>query len=233
MNGGIRLDQIRPVTRYGAPKGYVPYHPKRATRALVERITGLYDALREQDALPAGPRTIGYRLKEAYRGEYAKKDFGAIGETIKRLCQAGVLSFEDVSDASAVTHDQGGWDDTAGFLRQIPGFYRRDLRSGQPVVIEVITEAMETLGLISRLGRERGVLVYLGSGSSGPGLARKVALRALVRAIEHGQDTLIIGLGDFDQAGMPTSSDPTPSTWPPSCTGSCPAATGCSATRAR
>ena len=54
MNG-IRLDQIRPVTRYGGPKGYVPYHPKQATRLLVERITGLYDALREQDALPPGP----------------------------------------------------------------------------------------------------------------------------------------------------------------------------------
>ena len=107
-------------------------------------------------------RTIGYRLKEAYRGQYAKKDFGAIGETIKRLCQAGVLSFEDVSDASAVTYDPGGWDDLAGFLRQVPGFWRRDLRPGQPVVIEVITEAKETLGLISRLGRERGVLGYEG-----------------------------------------------------------------------
>jgi hypothetical protein len=199
---GIRLDQIRPVTRHGGPKGYVPYHPKQATRLLVGRITGLYDALREQDALPAGPRTIGYRLKEVYRGQYAKKDFGAIGETIKRLCQAGVLSFEDVSDASAVTHDPGGWDDMAAFLWQVPGFYRRDLRSGQPVVTEVITEAKETLGLISRLGRERGVLVYSGSGSSGPGLARKVALRALKRAVEHGQDTLLIGLGDFDQAGI-------------------------------
>jgi hypothetical protein len=67
-----------------------------------------------------------------------------------------VLSFEDVSDASAVTHDPGGWDDMAGFLRQVPGFYQRDLRSGQPVVIEVITETKETLGLISRLGAERG-----------------------------------------------------------------------------
>ena len=113
-----------------------------------------------------------------------------------------MLGFEDVSDASAVTYDPGGWDDLAGFLRQVPGFWRRDLRSGQPVVTEVITEAKETLGLISRLGRERGVLVYSGSGSSGPGLARKVALRALKRAVEHGQDTLIIGLGDFDQAGI-------------------------------
>lgn len=44
--------------------------------------------------------------------------------------------------------------------------------------------------------------VYSGGGSSGPGLARKVAERALERAATRGQDTLLLWLGDFDQAGI-------------------------------
>ena len=47
-----------------------------------------------------------------------------------------------------------------------------------------------------------GHSVSSGSESSGPGFARKVASRALRRAVEYGQDTLILGLGDFDQYGI-------------------------------
>jgi hypothetical protein len=199
----IPLDQIRPNgSLVNRPKGFWPYQPNAGTLPLVDQVMERYEMFRDQDALPAGPRTVGYRLKEIYRGEYSKADFPRINRVITRLAQCGRLPFGWVSDASTVTHDAGGWESPGAFLRDAHDLFRRDRREAQPVVPEVGTEARETLGLIRRLGRERGVTVYSGGGSSGPGSAREVAARALVRAVKHGQDTLLLWLGDFDQAGI-------------------------------
>ena len=208
----IRVDQIYPVAEYGRPKGFVPYVPKGKSKTHIERIQEIVAMLRRQDALPVGPRQIGYRLKEAYRGEYVKKNepgetltsFKSIETFVKRLCQARALKFSEISDASAVIDDPGGWDSMAEFLAEAPEWFERDRRGGQQTVLEIGTEAKETLGLIRRLGAERGVLVYSGSGSSGPGLALKTARRALIRAVDHGQSTHLCWLGDFDQSGIST-----------------------------
>lgn len=202
-NEGISLTGISPSTKSNTePKGLAPYNPYAKTELLAARIIERYALLRDQDALPAGPRTIGYRLKETYRGQYDKADFPNIDRIIKRLNQAGIVPFEYVADASGVTYEADGWTGPVEFLRDAHDLYERDRREGQPVVVEVACEARGTLPLIRRLGAERGVTVYSGGGSCGPGFARRVALRALIRAVEHDQDTLILGLGDFDQAGI-------------------------------
>ena len=199
----IPLSRISPSNRVNDnPKGLWPYKPYAKTALLAARIIERYDRLAEQGVTQAGPRTIGYRLKEAHRGEYAKADFGNIERVIKRLWQSGQLDPDRVADGSSVDYEVSGWDSPESFLRDASGLFSRDLRDGQPVVIEVGTEARETAGLIAATCRERGVRAYSGGGSSGPGLARLVAYRALDRAAGHGQDTLLLWLGDFDQAGI-------------------------------
>lgn len=197
----IPLHTIEP-RQTSRPKGLAPYRPKNKTQRTVERVLDLYARLEAADALPAGPRTVGYRLKETYVGEYTKKDFPAINDIIVRLQQAGRLPWHFVSDASSVTRTVDGWITPAGFLTDVHGMYHRDRREGQRRVVEIHTESRETLGLISRLGGERGVGVYSGGGCCGPNLAHKVARRALDRAIKHGQDTILLGVSDFDQAGI-------------------------------
>ena len=100
------------------------------------------------DALPFGPRACGYRLKENYPGEYGKGDFKRIEEIIKRLAQADKIPFGWVADASAVTYGVGSDSSPVDFLRHAHELYERDLRDGQPVVIEIVAEARETLPLI-------------------------------------------------------------------------------------
>ncbi|MPZ60100.1 MAG: hypothetical protein GEU93_02155 [Propionibacteriales bacterium] len=189
-------------TRGVVPKGIVPYRPHRKTRKTVDRIIDLYRRMKAADALPLGPRTVGYRLKENYVGEYTKKDFPAVGNIVKRLEQAGEIEWEWVADGAAVTYEADGWSGPTEFLADVPSFYHRDRREGQQTVVEIYAEARETLSLIHRLGTERGVTVYSGGGSCGPNLARKVAVRAVRRAVERGQSTLILGICDFDQAGI-------------------------------
>jgi hypothetical protein len=198
----IPLGMIRAATK-GRPKGLKPYRPQSKTRITVDRILALYEEMEQADALPVGPRTTGYRLKEFYVGEYTKADFDHLGEKVKRLQQAGRLPWSWVADASAVTFEALGYRDPLTFLRDAAdSYYRRDLRENQPVVIEVYCEARETLGMIRRVAAQRGVTVYSGGGSCGPNIAYKPAVRALRRAVEFGQSTLILGICDFDQAGI-------------------------------
>jgi hypothetical protein len=167
--------------------------------------------MRVARALPMGPRQAGYRLKEAYPGDYVKEQtdklnrsqrtFADVGDWIVFLQQSGDLPWDDVADASAVTQLPGGVEDVPTFLQSIHEYYGPDLRLGQPTVVEVYTEAKETLPLIHRVAAERGVAVYSGSGSAGPNFACRVAVRALERAY-HTQSTLILGICDFDPAGI-------------------------------
>jgi hypothetical protein len=69
----IRVDQIYPVTKYGSVKGFMPYASKAKSKVHIDRIQEVFDMLRAQDALPVGPRQVGYRLKEAHRGQYLKE----------------------------------------------------------------------------------------------------------------------------------------------------------------
>lgn len=207
----IPLYEIRPhsVTR---PKGLAPYRPQARTRATVDRIGELYERMRAADALPFGPRQVGYRLKELFPGQYAKDEdkkapagairFKSVEEIVKRMQQGGLLPWRWVSDASAVTYEVGGWRTLDDYVKEAPDRFGRDRRAGQRIVVELYAEAKETLPLIHRLGVERGVTVYSGSGSAGPNLARKVASRALHRAVEYDQATLLFGVCDFDQAGI-------------------------------
>jgi hypothetical protein len=186
----------------GRPKGLVPYRPKGKTTTTIERIRTLYAEMHDADALPLGPRQVGYRLKERHPGEYDKSNFKAIEENVKRLQQASKIPWGWVADSSALTYESEGWSDPATFLRKVHESYERDRLDGQSTVIEICAEARETLPLIRRLGAERGVTVYSGGGSAGPNLAHKVARRALRRAVEHGQSTLILGIADFDLPGI-------------------------------
>ncbi len=210
MTDRIHLGSI-PPRRSTRAKGYMPWAPRAEARSHAKRILDLYDEMRLAGALPMGPRQAAYRLKEAYPGDYVKepegkakaqRTFKDVGEWVVSLQCCRSLPWEEVADASAVTLLPGGYVDVPDFLRSAHEDYSPDLRRGQPTVVEVYTEAKETLPLISRLAHERGVAVYSGSGSAGPNFAYWVARRALKRAVEHGQSTLILGICDFDPAGI-------------------------------
>ena len=202
---GLDLRNIRPGG--DRPKGFAAYRPRGQNALTERRILDLYAEMHAADALPLGPRQVGYRLKERFPGEYAKNpragetSFKMVERIVMRLQQARRLRFAWVADASSVVLDPGGWDDPADYLATLPD-YERDLRQRQPVVMEIPAEARETLPLIRRVAGERGVLVYSGGGSVGPNLAHRAAGRAVLRAVQRGQSTHFAAITDFDLAGV-------------------------------
>jgi hypothetical protein len=196
----IPLRHIRPG---GRPKGFAPYEPSDPWRQLtVARILETYQRIADAQALPLGPRQVGYRLSMQWPGDYDKDDFKRIEELVKRLGQASAIPFSWIADAGSVTHLAPGVADVETYAEAVPDGFVLDRRVGQPLVIEIYAETRETLPLIRRVAHERGVTVYSGGGSKGPNLAVRVADRAVRRAVEHGQSTLILGICDFDIPGI-------------------------------
>jgi len=67
----IALSEIKPHS-LKRPKGFAPYNPRENTKPTMARVLKLYKRIEQADALPLGPRQVGYRLKELHPGQYDK-----------------------------------------------------------------------------------------------------------------------------------------------------------------
>jgi hypothetical protein len=123
---------------------------------------------------------------------------------VKRLRQCGALPWDDITDGSAVNLPAPGFASVDGWARSRlnPASFSRDLRHGQPVVVEIYSESAELTPLIHRVAMGYGVRTYSGRGSGGPALARETAQRIVGRWNDDGARTLILGIGDLDLAGV-------------------------------
>ena len=210
------------TAKTGGPKGFASYTPRGWKAGIEQDVLLLIAELEEADALPVGPRTVGYRLsmRENVSGlRYVKTNYGADGrpservvpgfatfkdveDMVKRLRQAERLDWDAISDGSAVEYPVAGSASLEKFLAElIEHPYQRDLRQGQPVVVEIYSESAELTPLIRRVAAEYGVRVYSGRGSGGPDVALGTAISAWNRSLYH-QRTLIFGIGDLDYDGV-------------------------------
>jgi hypothetical protein len=223
----------------GNPKGFYPYNPLTWRKGVASDVLRIFAELEADDALPIGPRTTGYSLsmRENLSGlRYTKATykvgntvypypvdggrkteavlpgwatFKDVEDAVKRLRQAEQLPWEWVTDGSAVFHAVSEDTTAEGFASRVLSDYEHDLRVGQSVVVELHSESAELTPLLERICIPLGTRVESGSGSAGPALARKVAIRAWNRYVAEGEDgkmakqrTLLLGVGDLDKAGV-------------------------------
>lgn len=217
------------------PKGFASYRPLGWRKGVVTDVLALFAEYKADDALPVGPRTVGYALSQRENASglrYTKATwlsgsvitpyavpngkvtervldgwatFKHVEDVVKRLRQAERLDWTWVSDGSAVAHPVSDILTAEQFADRAldPEGYAHNLRVGQPVVVELHSESAELTALLERVAIPYGVRVESGRGSSGPDLARKVAIRAWNRYFDDApQRTLILGVGDLDVAGI-------------------------------
>jgi hypothetical protein len=208
-DGAAVTDLLTLVSDSGGKKGFVAYKPVAFREIqLADRVEEIYNELARADAVPVGPRAIMYILVSRWPGSYkdgtgySKDDEGMITDVIKFMRQGRRLKWSWVSDASAMLSEAWGYEDASEYERAVAGGFVKHLQTGQPLVLEIYTEASASVQLISKIAHSYGVNVYSGSGSTGPATAREVATRALRRAYDFGQSTHVGGLGDCDHAGF-------------------------------
>jgi hypothetical protein len=180
------------------PKGYAPWSPRAATRALLECVDEVLD---EYEAyLPLTVRQIFYRLVGNYDYDKTELAYNRLGEHLVRARRGGLVPFEAIRDDGVVTYSapwhegvEAFWNDTGERIRM----YRRDRQTGQRHRVELWCEAAGMAPQLARVVDDYSVPVFSSGGFASLTAVRLIADRALARTVP----TMLIHVGDFDPSG--------------------------------
>jgi hypothetical protein len=154
--------------------------------------------------LPLRPRAILYRLMGKRLATKADND--RLIDLISSARRAGFIEWDDIDDGRTVFYDIGGFDDPKHFwqatVERIEQVYRRRRRQGQKYFIELWVESAGYLPVLERTAAAYGAVLISGSGFNPIKRIRQSALDAHARLKKDGQRTVLIFLGDLDEAGI-------------------------------
>jgi len=180
------------------PRGYAEWAPQKATRALLEDVDDVLD--RYSDHLPLTIRQVFYALVGAERLDKTELAYARLGEHLNRARRAGLIDFDAIRDDGVTTIHAVDYQDVEHFHENTARRareYRRDRQAGQPLRIEVWSEAAGMLGQLARVARDYSVPVFSASGFASLSAVRMVADRVLAR---DGL-TVLLHVGDLDPSG--------------------------------
>lgn len=180
------------------PRGYAAWRPQAKTRALLEQVEEIF--VMYEDFLPLTVRQVYYALVGNY--DYAKTDnaYERLCEHLVRARRARVIPFDWLRDDGVVVAQHRWFDGPADFWdhvgHQARG-YERDKQAGQPVYVELWTEAAGMMPQLARVAERYSVPVY-----SCGGFASLPAVRQIVdRAYQRNVPTVLLHVGDLDPSG--------------------------------
>jgi hypothetical protein len=136
---------------------------------------------------------------------WTKDDIDSVEDVLVRMRRAGLVPWTAISDGrtgSAVPWTAASGEEAADDLLGQLSILQVDRQAGQSVRVEVWVEAMGWLPRLESICNERGVPVYSGSGSVPVPAIRQAVLRAIAGALDEGQRTVLLQIGDLDLNGI-------------------------------
>ena len=176
-------------------------HPRRRTRAELEALDDAIVAELAADH-PQSVRHTFYRLTDPRLGSVAvpktESGYKLIGRRMLQLRWSGRLPWAWITDATRRGYHVDTYDSGADFLRDMSRLYRHDLWSDCDECIEVWCESRSIGGVIEGECDRLAVSLYMSGGFSSATLIYQAA--DAIR--EHGKDTVVYYVGDYDPAGV-------------------------------
>ena len=164
-----------------------------------------------------GPRRVTYRLLDYYSKDpvvkaMILKDAGgktvldeAVTDTIATMRDIGLLHPNRIHDGRSTVEQPTTFKDADDYFEYLRGMvedeYRHVRQDGQKQVIEVWTEAADTLPDLRPLADEVGMVLVSCSGSFTVDARSQLGMRIWQRSLK-GIVTIILYLGDFDPPGL-------------------------------
>jgi len=180
------------------PRGYADWRPQAKTRVLLEQVQQVFTTY--EDYLPLTVRQVFYALVGTF--EYPKTDnaYERLCEHLVRARRARMIPFDWLRDDGVVVMQQRWFDGVADFwdhVGQQAREFEHDKQIGQPVYVELWTEAAGMMPQLARVAEKFSVPVY-----SCGGFASLPAVRHIVdRARRRNVPTVLLHVGDFDPSG--------------------------------
>lgn len=190
------------TARRTRPRGFTPWTPRPATRALVQDVRAVLDEYRAH--LPLTIRQTFYRLVATRGFPKTETAYARLCEAANRARRAGLVPFKAIRDDGAARYQPPAWASADAFLADMRGEaerFRLDRQTGQPVRLWVLCEAGGMAPMLARVAGGYGVPVL----TSG-GFDSVTAKHDLAQEIAHwlgrrGQRAEVLHLGDLDPSG--------------------------------
>jgi hypothetical protein len=180
------------------PRGYAPWNPQPKTRALLRNVREIIGEYSEH--LPLTVRQIFYRLVGVYGYDKTELAYNRLAEALVRARRARLIPFHYLRDDGVGVISHEAFDSVESFFDDVgrrAKLYRRDKQAGQPVYVELWTEAAGMQPQLARVANDYSVPVY-----SAGGFASLTAVSAIVsRARSRDVPTVILHVGDYDPSG--------------------------------
>jgi hypothetical protein len=180
------------------PRGYADWRPQAKTRALLEQAQEIF--VTYEDYLPLTVRQVYYALVGGYGYPKTDNAYERLCEHLVRARRARLIPFDWLRDDGVVVAEHQWFDGPADFWDHVghqAQSYERDKQTGQPVYVELWTEAAGMMPQLARVAERFSVPVY-----SCGGFASLPAVRQIVdRAYQRNVPTVLLHVGDFDPSG--------------------------------
>jgi hypothetical protein len=181
-----------------ARRGFAPWSPQRATRALLAQVLAVLDEY--ADYLPLTLRQIFYRLVGAYGYEKDEKAYGRLGEHLNKARRAGLVSWDAIRDDSCIISRPDAWESADQFvftIREQAAELQLDRTAGQRVKLFVWCEAAGMVPQLDQLTHSFGIEVRSNGGFDSSTSRHNFA----VEIANGGRSVEVLHIGDHDQSG--------------------------------
>src|SRR5688572_2081556 len=180
------------------PRGYADWRPQAKTRALLEQVLLIFAMY--EDYLPLTVRQTFYALVGLYGYPKTDNAYERLCEHLVRARRAKLIPFDWLRDDGVTVMQHrwfGGPADFWDHVGQQARRYQRDKQVGQPVYVELWTEAAGMMPQLARVAEEFSVPVYACGGFASLPAVRHIVDRAYGRNVP----TVLLHVGDFDPSG--------------------------------
>lgn len=180
------------------PRGYADWNPQKAGRDMVKAVDHVLTEYR--DYLPMTLRQIFYRLVTKGAVDKTEKGYKKLCEHMNRARRAQLIPMESIRDDGTTVrmgHDFDNEDDLRHYLENFASDARLDLQRGQPVRLEVWSEAAGMVPQLERVAHKYGVPVISSGGFDSLTAKHDMALR-----YAGGGNTTVLHIGDYDPSGV-------------------------------
>ncbi len=135
------------------------------------------------------------------------RSYKRLGGIITKARRAGLLDWDTMEDRTRNRSYQSAWTDPHGILETAYKMYHVDLWEGQEQRVEVWIEKDALVGVIHNVCRENDTPYFSCRGYTSDTEMRSAAERFIENFEVHGQETVILHLGDHDPSGIDMSRD--------------------------
>lgn len=187
-----------PKAKKGRPRGFIDWHPRNETEALILQVKGILEEYREY--LPMTIRQIFYRLVGAHNYEKDEKAYKRLCEIINKSRRARLIPFWQIRDDGFSELQDSYFDSPQSFIKAVKYTaqnYKLDPQSTQPVRLFVWCEAAGMATQLEQVSRPFGVPVL----SSG-GFDSLTAKYNLACKFKQYKAVKVFHIGDHDPSGV-------------------------------